>query len=281
MIFYSQAQIDQWLLDDIQGGDLTTRALGIGDRQGRMVFQHRQGGCISGLEVARQMLQRLGLVVELALEDGWVVRPGDTLLIVSGRVDALHQGWKAVQNVLEWSCGVTRYLFDMLRILRQHVPDGQIACTRKTIPGTKLLATQAVLAGGGIIHRAGCAETILLFANHRHFWANPDDWRGMVAALRREAPEKTIIVEADNIRQAEAALAAGPDMVQLDKCPIDDVPAFLARAARLAPRCRFSLAGGITLDTIDAWARTGVPLLVTSAPYYAPPADISVRLDPQ
>ncbi|MDN6109994.1 MAG: ModD protein, partial [Enterobacterales bacterium] len=70
MIFIPDAQLDQWLMDDIQGGDLTTRALNIGARKGSMRFHHRQGGCISGIDTARRMLLRLGLEVEQHLHDG-------------------------------------------------------------------------------------------------------------------------------------------------------------------------------------------------------------------
>ncbi|MCW2483497.1 ModD protein, partial [Candidatus Symbiopectobacterium sp. NZEC135] len=216
MIFLPQALTDAWLLEDIQGGDLTTQALGIGGQPGHITFFHRQGGCASGIAAARQMLTSLGVSVTASVNDGERVVAGQTLLCASGSAAALHQGWKAVQNVLEWSCGVSGYLACMLDLLRQRHPDGHIACTRKMIPGTKLLATQAVQAAGGLIHRAGCSETILLFANHRRFLANGDDWPAMVSQLRRHAPERKIVVEADTPDEALAALRAAPDCIQLD-----------------------------------------------------------------
>ncbi|TMY11198.1 ModD protein, partial [Klebsiella pneumoniae] len=159
MIYFSQAQTDALLQEDIQGGDLTTRALGIGAQPGVMEFYHRQGGCVSGTAVARQMLTSLGITVSDIMADGERASAGQRIICAHGNAAALHQGWKAVQNVLEWSCGVSGYLESMLSQLRQRYPDGQIACTRKAIPGTRSLATQAILAAGGIIHRGGCAET--------------------------------------------------------------------------------------------------------------------------
>lgn len=190
MIFLSQAQIDALLLEDIQGGDLTTRALGIGKQPGAIEFFHRQGGCVSGVAVACKMLTTLGLTIDDAVSDGSQADAGQRLIHAHGNAAALHQGWKAVQNVLEWSCGVSDYLAQMLIQLRARYPDGNIACTRKAIPGTRLLATQAVIAAGGLIHRAGCAETVLLFANHRRFLADNQDWSGAIDQLRRHAPEK-------------------------------------------------------------------------------------------
>lgn len=280
MIFIPDSLLDQWLMDDIRGGDLTTRALGIGAHHGLMRFHYRQGGCISGLDTARRMLARLGLQVEQHRQDGEIAEPDEILLTATGRAEALHQGWKAVQNLLEWSCGVADYLYRMRQILQRYSPDGKIACTRKTVPGTHLLAMQAVVAAGGIIHRAGCSETILLFANHRRFYSPSDDWQGMVAMLRQQAPEKAIIVEADTVEEAKLAILAQPDIVQLDKFAPPDVIALKTFAATAAPGCRLSVAGGVNLKTIDKYAQTGVSLFVTSAPYHAPPADIKVVLIP-
>lgn len=280
MIFLPQALTDTWLLEDIQGGDLTTQAFGIGGQSGNITFFHRQGGCVSGITAARQMLTSLGLNLTTSVNDGECVVAGQPLLCASGSAAALHQGWKAVQNVLEWSCGVSGYLARMLELLRQRHPEGHIACTRKMIPGTKLLAMQAVQAAGGLIHRAGCSETILLFANHRRFLANGDDWPAMVSQLRRQAPERKIVVEADTPDEALAALRAAPDCIQLDKFTPEQA-ATIARLARtLAPACTLALTGGITLVTLPDYLDCGITLFVTSAPYYAPPADIKVRLEP-
>jgi molybdenum transport protein len=281
MIFIPQAMTDAWLQEDIYGGDVTTRALGIGDIPGRILFCHREGGCVSGIVAGRQMLCALGLSVTALACDGERVAPGQALLTASGCAAALHQGWKAVQNVLEWSCGVSGYLSDMLAVLRQRHPDGHIACTRKAIPGTKLLATQAVIAAGGLIHRAGCAETVLLFANHRRFLANNHAWRDIVDRLRREAPEKKIVVEADTPDEAMAALEAAPDLIQLDKFTPDQALQVAKQAAMTAPDCSLALTGGITSATLPEYLDCGIRLFVTSAPYYATPADIGVRLIPE
>lgn len=280
MIFFSQALIDAYLLEDIQGGDLTTRALGIGAQPGRMDFTHRQGGCVSGIAVARQMLQSLGLTVVAQMNDGEQAAPGQLLIRALGNADALHQGWKAVQNVLEWSCGVSRYLDSMLTMLHRQIPDGTIACTRKAIPGTRLLATQAVLAAGGLIHRAGCAETVLLFANHRRFLADSQDWSAAIAQLRRHAPEKKIVVEADTPDEALAALHAQPDVLQLDKFTPLQARELAQCAPSLAPHCTLALTGGINLATLANYLDCGIRLFITSAPFYAPPADIKVSLHP-
>ena len=85
MIYIPQALTDAWLMEDIQGGDLTTRALGTGNQAGIIEFRHRQGGCVSGIAPAEQMLRSLGLTVTARLEDGAQARPGEVLLRAYGR----------------------------------------------------------------------------------------------------------------------------------------------------------------------------------------------------
>lgn len=263
-----------------RGGDLTTRALNIGHQHGYIEFFHRQGGCVSGISVACKMLTTLGLTIDNAVSDGSQANAGQRLIRAQGNAAALHQGWKAVQNVLEWSCGVSDYLAQMLALLRERYPDGNIACTRKAIPGTRLLASQAILAAGGLIHRAGCAETILLFANHRHFLHDNQDWSGAINQLRRHAPEKKIVVEADTPKEAIAALRAQPDVLQLDKFNPQQATEIAQIAPSLAPHCTLALTGGINLTTLKNYLDCGIRLFITSAPYYATPADIKVSLQP-
>lgn len=278
MIYYPDAFLDNLLMEDIQYGDLTSRALNISNQLGTMIFTRREAGCVSGITLGCRLLEKLGLEVTAHQQDGDFANAGDCLITAEGRADALHQGWKVVQNVLEWSCGVSDYMARMLDIYHRYQPKGQIACTRKNIPNTKLLATQAVLAGGGVIHRQGCSETILLFTNHRRFLSEPNNWAQHVKQLRQAAPEKCIVVEVDNIEQAREALKAQPDILQLDKFSIEDIALLQQEVPHIAPHCHLSVAGGINLNTIEKYAQTGITLMVTSSPYYAPPTDIKVRL---
>ena len=280
MIYLADADIDRLIQEDVQHGDLTTRTPGIGSQRGEMSFTLRRGGLVSGVAVAARVMQRLGLVVESAVGDGSSLPDGGLVLHGQGRADALHQAWKVSQNIIEWCSGVAQATAAMIAAVRQGNPDAQIACTRKHAPGMRQLALQAVLDGGGIIHRCGTADSILLFANHRYFSPSPFDWRAHIATLRRAAPEKMLIVEADTPEEAAQAMAADADMVQLDKFTPAQVADCLALARQQGRRCRFSVCGGINVQNAAQYAATGVALLVTSAPYQAMPADVKVSISP-
>lgn len=281
MFYYADSQLDNWILDDISSGDLTTRSLGIGGLRGSMEFSAKQDIRISGLDAARAILRKLDLKVESSLDDGIDVRAGAFLLRARGRADKLHLGWKVAQNILEWCSGVATYTARMIELGRHENPGLHLACTRKSIPGTKPLATAAVIHGGGIMHRGGTSETVLLFSNHRSFVREPDNWAALVQRLRREVPEKKIVVEVDTMEEAYKALEAKPDVLQLDKFKPDDVRSIVLAAAAKSPPYMISAAGGVHIDNIAEYAATGVDLVVSSAPYYARPADVKVVMTPQ
>ncbi|MCL1932040.1 MAG: ModD protein [Treponema sp.] len=278
MIYYPDSLVDQWIADDVAQGDLTTRILDIGAREGRIVFSLKKAGRTSGIDAAEKVLRKLGLQITERAPDGIDLPDRGVLVAAAGKASALFMSWKVAQNVLEWSCGVAEYTARTVRAARSQNPRIQVSTTRKNIPGTKTLALNAVLNGGGIIHRGGASETILLFANHRAFLDfdnSAEAWKRAVDQLRAEAPEKKIIVEAETMDEVKAALPSLPDIIQLDQFS----PAAVREAVNLAEgRCLISAAGGVTADNAAAYAEAGAALLVTSAPYYAKPADVKVSL---
>lgn len=283
MFYYSDELLERLLTDDAPLGDLTTAALGIGGEPGRMTFMPRRDGRVSGLSVASGILRKLGLTVSTSFSDGGEITAGTLLLEACGKAAALHLGWKVCQNVMEWASGVATYTAAMLAAGRAKNPRLHLASTRKSVPGTRPLAQAAVLHGGGIMHRGGLSETVLLFAAHRRFCENPNDFAAHVAALRRAAPEKKIIVEADNMLEVRDIISAAPeflpDVLQLDKFPPRETAEVVALARREAPGVLVAAAGGVNLGNIADYAAAGVELVVSSAPYYAAPLDIKVRME--
>ncbi|MDR0527646.1 MAG: hypothetical protein LBG79_07530, partial [Spirochaetaceae bacterium] len=136
------------------------------------------------------------------------------------------------------------------------------------------------LDGGGIIHRGGAAETVLLFKNHRNFLecSSAAAWKKTVSLLKQSAPEKKIVVEAENYEESVLAIDSGADIVQLDKFSLDDFRKAVEYAAAHSPCPIISAAGGLNKDTAALYAAAGAGLIVSSAPFYAKPADIKVSL---
>ena len=181
-----------------------------------------------------------------------------------------------VQLVLEWSCGVAQYTAEMIANAKAINPHAAVACTRKSIPNTRKLATNAVLAAGGHIHRQGVSETLLVFTNHRNLLVEPNNWAYIVETLKREAPENKVTLEADNFTQFEQMIIASPDIIQLDKWSVEDVKAALDLIKAQGRNITLSVAGGVNKNNVADYAKLGINLFITSAPYYAAPEDIKV-----
>ncbi|MFD1805282.1 ModD protein [Pasteurella oralis] len=281
MIYFSDNELDDFLLEDIYRGDLTTHALDIENTQAKILFKRKNAGIVAGIHIAEKLLKKLEINPKIYVNDGDYVSADTVLISAVDSADKLHQAWKVVQLVLEWSCGVAQYTADMLANARAINPDAVIACTRKSIPGTRKLATNAVLAAGGHIHRQGISETLLVFTNHRNLLDSPEDWQHIVATLKRNAPEHKITLEADNLTQFQHMLHAQPDIIQLDKFSPEQVKQALTYLKTTQQNIKLSVAGGVNKHNVADYAKLGIDLFITSAPYYAPPEDIKVIIEKQ
>ncbi|WP_114891944.1 ModD protein [Haemophilus haemolyticus] len=279
MIYFSDKELDDLLLEDIYRGDLTTHALGIENTPAKILFKRKNAGIVAGVSVVEKLLKRLDIQSHLYAKEGELVESGALLISAEGMSEQLHQAWKVVQLVLEWSCGVAQYTAEMIANAKAINPNAVVACTRKSIPNTRKLATNAVLAAGGHIHRQGLSETLLVFTNHRNLLSDPNDWVKIVDGLRQEAPENKITLEADNYAQFEQMYVAEPDIIQLDKWSLDDVKKALALLQSKQKDILLSVAGGVNKDNVSDYAKLGIRLFITSAPYYAPPEDIKVVIE--
>jgi len=271
-------EIDRLLDEDVAAGDLTSESLALRGRRGRMRFAARGDYTVAGIEIAAQMLRRLDLNASLSVRSGDAVASGTTLLTSEGDAADLHMGWKTSQTLVEVLSGIAtsaRAIVDAAQAVDPHV---QVACTRKTFPGARRLCQFAVKAGGAILHRAGLSETILVFPEHLGFLpeASIED---ILARLRRAAPEKKLAIEVSSVDDAELALAAGFDVIQLEKFSVEATGEVAARARALGLRTVIAAAGGVNAANAAAYVRAGAGLLVTSAPYSAPPRDVQVTFE--
>lgn len=267
------AELDRLLGEDVPSGDATTAALAIGECRGRLDFRARFDMVVCGSEEAQRMGELRGLqALGPRLASGSRAAAGTLLLSLEGRAAALHAVWKTAQTLMEYLSGIATATADIVAAARQGDPDCAVVCTRKNFPGTKAAAVKAVLAGGATPHRLSLSETLLVFAEHRAFLDEaPAD---SVRRLRRLWPERSLVVEVADEAEALRWAAAGADILQLEKWPVDAVD----RIARQIPGTRIAAAGGINATNAAAYARAGSRILVTSAPYFAGPRDVAVSL---
>ncbi len=144
------------LQEDLPHGDLTSRALGIGPAPGRLRMAARDPMVLAGVEEAARIFALLGARAEIAAPSGAERAPGAPILAVEGPAEALFAGWKVAQTLMEWASGLATAAGALVRAAAEGAPGTVVACTRKTVPGTRALAFKAVTAGAPRCTAPGC-----------------------------------------------------------------------------------------------------------------------------
>lgn len=276
--FITDQELDRFILDDAPYGDLTTRSLGLGAGPARILFRAGPALVASSTEEAARIMTRLGCVATLAAVSGTHAAAGELLLSAIGPAEAVLAGWKVAQTLVEYASGIATATARIATAARAGRPEVVLACTRKTFPGTKAVAIKAIIAGGAVPHRLGLSDSVLLFPEHRALLGGVS-MAEAIDRLKRACPEKKVVVEVVSPDEAAAAVAAGAHVVQLEKFTPAQVAAAVKRLG--GSGVLIAAAGGINAANAAAYAEAGAQILVTSAPYSAPPVDVKVTIAPE
>ena len=265
----NDAELAQLLNDDVACGDLTTETSGIGQQAARLEFRARQDMVVCAIEEAARLFILNGAKVELHVHSGQAVSTNDLLLEARGKAQVLHRVWKTAQVLVEWASGIST---STAAIVKAATPMA-VACTRKNVPGTKAMSVKAVRAGGATMHRLGLSESLLLFAEHRLYLNETP--AATVARFKQAEPEKRLVVEVASIDEAMIWARAGADVLQLEKFTPEAVAECRNALGCAGLHILLAAAGGVCADNASAYVCAGSDLLVTSAPYAAPPRGCS------
>jgi len=271
----SDDELRRWLLEDAPHGDLTTRSLGVQAAPARLSFTARRDMRVALIEEAARLFELCGAQAAVRVPSGSDAAAGTVLLHAHGRAGALLLAWKVAQTGVEVASGMATEAARIIGLLRTEGLMQPLACTRKTLPGSRALARRAVTAGGAVMHRLGLSESLLVFPEHR-LYLPADQQAQRLAALRQAQPEKRLVVEVGDAAEALAMARAGAEVLQLERFTPAQLTALreTLQAAGLQPL--LAPAGGVTAANAVAYAHAGADFLVSSAPYHAPPADVQV-----
>lgn len=266
---YSVDELEDRLIDlafaeDIGDGDHTTLCCIPEDAMGKSHLLIKEDGILAGIEVAKRVFVRFdpSLKVEVLMNDGSEVKRGDIAMIVSGKTRSLLQTERLMLNILQRMSGIattTNKYVKLLEGTHTHVLD-----TRKTTPGMRMLEKQAVKIGGGVNHRIGLFDMILLKDNHVDFAG------GITNAIDRchkYLEEKSlnlkIEIEVRNFDELSQVLAhGGVDRIMLDNFTVEDTK---KAVEMIAGRYETESSGGITFETIRKYAECGVDFVSVGA----------------
>ncbi|MDO4758856.1 MAG: carboxylating nicotinate-nucleotide diphosphorylase [Rikenellaceae bacterium] len=256
--------IELAIKEDIGDGDHTSLCCIPYDEQGKMRLLCKQEGVLAGVEIAQIVLHRLDpeMKFEQLLEDGTRVKPGDVAFYVSGRLQSLLQAERILLNIMQRMSGVaTQTAFYVKHLEGLHT---KVLDTRKTTPGMRVLDKMAVKIGGGENHRIGLFDMILLKDNHIDFAGGI---RQAVEGSKKYLAErgKMIPIECEvrSLEDIDEVFAAGG----VDRIMFDNFTPEMTRKAveKVAGRCETESSGGITLETMRAYAECGVDFISVGA----------------
>ena len=262
------------LLEDIgRGGDLTTDAIVSGRDTVTAAIVARKAGRVAGLEVSRLTFHLLDPEVkfEILLADGFDAEAGDRLAVINGHARPILTGERTALNFLGRLSGIATATRDIAARVAAH--RARVVCTRKTTPGMRLLEKYAVRAGGGLNHRFGLDDAVLIKDNH--IVAAGGDVREAIRRVRSYTGHMVKVeTEVDTLEQLEIALEENIDAVLLDNM---DVPTLREAVRMVNNRVITEASGGITPETAEAVASTGVDLMsIGWLTHSAPALDVSL-----
>ena len=256
--------IDLSFAEDIGDGDHTTLSCIPADAMGKSKLLNKEEGILAGIEVAKEVFHRFDptMKVEVFIDDGAHVKPGDVAMVVEGKIQSLLQTERLMLNIMQRMSGIatmtSRYV-KRLEGTRTRVLD-----TRKTTPGMRILEKMAVKIGGGVNHRIGLFDMILLKDNHVDFAGGID--KAITRAkeyCQAKGKDLKIEIEVRNFDELQQVLdLGGVDRIMLDNF----TPENTKKAVEMvAGRFETESSGGITFDTLRDYAECGVDFISVGA----------------
>jgi nicotinate-nucleotide pyrophosphorylase (carboxylating) len=274
--------IAQALAEDLgHVGDITSTATIPSHAEGRARLVARSPGVLSGVPV----VERLAFQFELRehweprLSDGDSLERGSVIARLAGPMRSLLAMERTALNFLQRLSGIATLTAQFVRAAAATGQRARIYYTRKTTPGWRALEKYAVRCGGGLNHRFGLYDAVLIKDNHLA-WLQaaagaqaPDLFATAIAAARAKTPSGTIVeIEVDSLEQLDRALLCDPDIILLDNFEPAEVVSAVRRRDAVAPRVQLEVSGGVTLATVGVMAETGVERISAGALTHSAPA---------
>lgn len=253
--------IDLAFSEDIGDGDHTTLCCILADEIGKSKLLIKEKGIVAGVAIAKKIFARFDdtLKVTTLIEDGTPVMPGDIVMTVEGRVQSLLQTERLMLNVMQRMSGIATMTHRYQQALIDAGTKTRVLDTRKTTPGMRMLEKEAVKIGGGMNHRIGLFDMILLKDNHVDFCGGIHNAISRAKAYCKEkGKDLKIECEVRNFKELEEALAEGCDRIMFDNFTPEDT----LKAVKIVDgRCETESSGGITFETMIPYAKAGVDFI--------------------
>ncbi len=270
--------IKDWLREDIGRGDSTTQGLLLCESRGKAQWVMKEDGVIAGLPIAARVFCLLDEQINFTemVEEGESSKSGTMIATIKGKKEALLMGERVALNLAMRLSGIateTRKYVDRIADLPTQFVD-----TRKTTPGLRVLEKYATKVGGGVNHRLGLDDAVMIKDNHIQAAGGISK---AIASIKKNIPYTlSIEVETSNLAEVEEALTNKVDIIMLDNMSLEMMREAVKLIRQREPKVKIEASGNITLERIRAVAETGVDYISSSAPITRSCwLDLSMKID--
>jgi nicotinate-nucleotide pyrophosphorylase (carboxylating) len=254
----------QWLQEDIGRSDRSTQGLPNVDRVATATWIAKETGIVAALPVAKRVFELLNpqAKFEPLVAEGAACEVGDSIATITADLATLLMGERTALNLVMRLSGIASATNKYVESIAD-LPT-QLVDTRKTTPGLRLLEKYATTVGGGVNHRMGLDDAVMIKDNHI---AAAGGITAAIVGIRQAMPYPlTIEVETESLEQVKEAIHCGADIIMLDNMPPDLMRQAVSIIRAANDRIKTEASGNITLTTIRQVAETGVDYISTSAP---------------
>lgn len=272
-----QEFINQAIQEDIGSGDYTSLACIEPSAQSKAILKVKDIGILAGMEEALAVFKAIDadLIIDVQLQDGTAIKPGDIAFTVSGKAQSILQAERLVLNIMQRMSGIASLTHQFVKAVEGY--DAKILDTRKTTPNFRYFEKKAVKIGGGENHRFALYDMMMIKDNHISFAG------GIKQAIERANTyqkqnnlQLQIEIEAANIEQVNTILSIGNiDRIMLDNFSLPDM---YTAVQLINKQYETEISGGVTIQTVREFAATGVDYISVGAlTHSAKSLDLSLK----
>ena len=278
MFNLTTSELEKYIQDDLPYFDLTTSLQNCNNVLAQIEVYTREDIIVSCSEEAAKIAELLNCKVDFFVKSKNKIKKDGTILRFSGLYEDIHKAWRLTQILLEYSCKISTYAYQMKEKIEKINPFCELLTTRKTFPFSKRFCIKAAFCGGAMPHRLNLSETVLYFEGHRILYKNNEEFYEDLKRIKTKIPEKKLNVESESLKDSINLMKIGVDVLQLDKIDFEELEKIITYKNENFPNVKILVAGGINLTNIEKYASCKIDGVVTSSVYNCGMANISSRL---
>lgn len=244
-----RARLNDFLEEDTGSGDITSNAL-LTDEKAHGIITANENCVLAGLKEAKEIFALLKLNTKSQFKDGAKIKKGTAVLEVEGHAKSILLGERTALNFLMRMSGIATLTCRLIEKCSTINPRLKIAATRKTTPGFRIYEKKAVIIGGGIPHRYGLYDGILIKDGHIKIVGSVEE-----CIKRAKKTGKKIEIEVENVGDAVKAANAGADIVMLDNFSVRNARTVYEKIRKINKNIKIEISGGITEKNIQGYAK--------------------------